>query len=85
MLKLRSGRFAGRCSRHKRFNPAIDGKGAIKGGCPRCELLFEIWETSLKLNTLMRRFGALKDDGPPLKAMAAAMNDQRQMNLLDCL
>ena len=85
MLKLRTGRFAGRCSRHKRFNPAVDGRGAIKGGCPRCELLFEIWETSLKLNNLIRRFGAIKEDEPPFKAMVAAVQDQRQMSLLDCL
>ncbi|MBL8233118.1 MAG: hypothetical protein JNL98_31760 [Bryobacterales bacterium] len=83
MLKLRTGRFAGRCSRHKRFNPAIDGRGAIKGGCPRCEMLFEIWETSLKLNGLIRRFGALKEDDASEKPHP--LHDRRQMSLLDCL
>jgi hypothetical protein len=86
VLKLRTGRFSGRCSRHKRFNPAVDGRGAIKGGCPRCELLFDIWETSLKLNRLIRSFGSMKEEASPPKAMAAAAaHDQRQMSLLDCL
>ena len=52
------------------------------GGCPRCQLLFEIWETSLKLNQLIRKFDPSHDDlrkptGPqPPKA------DPRQMSLI---
>ena len=55
-MKIRSRKFEGRCARHKRYNPAVDGQGAIKGGCPRCALLFDIWEASLKLNQLIRKF-----------------------------
>jgi hypothetical protein len=79
-LKIRARKFDGRCSRHKRYNPAVDGLGAIKGGCPRCYLLFEIWETSLKLNRLIRNFDPRHDDlQRPAEPVAA---DPRQMSLI---
>lgn len=46
-------------------------------------MLFEIWETSLKLNGLIRRFGALKEEDAPEKPLP--LHDRRQMSLLDCL
>jgi len=61
-VKIRSRKFEGRCSKHKRYNPAVDGPGAIRGGCPRCTLLFEIWEASLRLNKLIRKFDPGHDD-----------------------
>jgi hypothetical protein len=82
-LKIRSRKFEGRCSRHKRFNPAVDGQAGIKGGCPRCLLLFDIWDTSLKLNQFIRRFSPNHDDlQVPAEAKAAAPPvDPRQMDL----
>ena len=61
-MKIRSRKFDGRCSRHKRYNPAIDGLGGVKGGCPRCTLLFEIWEASLRINQLIRRWDPAHND-----------------------
>ncbi|MGA2118494.1 MAG: hypothetical protein ABSH56_27530 [Bryobacteraceae bacterium] len=61
-MKIRSRKFNGRCSRHKRYNPAIDGLGGIKGGCPRCTLMLEIWEASLRINQLIRRWNPSHDD-----------------------
>ena len=61
-MKIRSRKFEGRCSRHKRYNPAIDGLGGVKGGCPRCTLLFEIWEASLRINQLIRRWDPSHND-----------------------
>jgi len=80
-LKIRARKFDGRCAKHKRYNPAVDGPGAIRGACPRCTLLFEIWEASLRLNALIRRFAPGHDDvkRPVEKAPAA---DPRQMSLL---
>ncbi len=80
-MKIRSRKFDGRCARHKRYNPAIDGRGGIKGGCNRCELLFEIWETSLKLNQLIRRFDPNHDDLEKLASVPEA--DPRQMSFID--
>jgi hypothetical protein len=83
-LKIRSRKFDGRCAKHKRFNPAIDGRGAIRGACPRCHLLFDIWETSLKLNQLIRKFDPLHDDlRRPAAAKAAPAPDPRQMSLIE--
>jgi hypothetical protein len=81
-LKIRSRKFDGRCSRHKRYSPAVDGRGGIRGNCNRCNLLFEIWEASLKLNQLIRRFDPNHDDlEKPHKAKAPA-HDPRQMSLI---
>jgi hypothetical protein len=80
-LKIRSRRFKGRCSKHKRYNPAIDGAGGIKGGCPRCGLLLEIWESSVNLNQLIRRFDPGHDDLERLRP--AVVPDPRQLSLID--
>lgn len=81
-MKIRSRKFNGRCARHKRFNPAIDGQGGIKGGCPRCNLLFDIWEASLKLNRLIRKFDPSHDDlERPRTDVPEA--DPRQMSLIE--
>jgi len=79
-LKIRSRKFEGRCARHKRYNPAVDGLGAIRGGCLRCTLLFEIWEASLRLNQLIRRFDPGHDD---LEKPPQPLHDPRQMSLID--
>ncbi|MBZ5582238.1 MAG: hypothetical protein LAQ30_08550 [Acidobacteriia bacterium] len=81
-MKIRSRKFEGRCARHKKFNPAIDGPGAIKGGCTRCGLLLEIWEASLRLNQLIRKFDPHHDD---LKRPAAEQpaHDPRQMSFIE--
>jgi hypothetical protein len=81
-LKIRSRKFDGRCGRHKRYNPAVDGPGAIVGGCPRCTLLLEIWEASLKLNQLIRRFDPAHDDLQKPIAPAQPYQDPRQMSLI---
>ncbi len=81
-MKIRSRKFDGRCAKHKRFNPAVDGRGGIKGGCPRCDLLQEIWETSLKLNQLIRKFDPRHDDLKKPKKPAPA-HDPRQMSFID--
>jgi hypothetical protein len=81
-LKIRARKFDGRCGRHKRYNPAIDGTGGIRGGCPRCGLLLEIWEASLRLNRLIRRFDPGHDDSEPVRSPAAE-TDPRQMSFIE--
>ena len=84
MLRIRTRRFAGRCGRHKRYNPAIDGRGGIKGGCARCQLLAEIFEESVKLNGLIRRFDPKHDDTQaPRRIEEQPHRDPRQLSLID--
>jgi hypothetical protein len=80
-VKIRARKFDGRCARHKSYSPAVDGLGGIRGGCARCNLLFEIWEASLRLNALIRNFDPNHDDlqRPVPKAPAV---DPRQMSLI---
>ena len=82
-MKIRARKFNGRCARHKRYNPAIDGRGAIRGGCARCNLLFEIWEASIRLNQLIRRFDPGYDDleRPPDRDEEPGP-DPRQLSLI---
>ena len=82
-MKIRARKFDGRCSRHKRYNPAVDGPGAVKGGCPRCTLLFEIWEASLHLNKLIRKFDPAHDDlEKPVEPASQPYHDPRQLSLI---
>ena len=81
-MKIRSRKFDGRCARHKGYNPAVDGRGGIRGGCLRCELLADIWEAAIDLNKLIRKFDPNFDDlekPPELKPA----QDPRQMSLID--
>ena len=81
-LNIRSRKFEGRCSKHKRYNPAVDGQGGIKAGCARCALLFDIWEVSLKLNQLIRKFDPSHDDLQRPTAPKPPAVDPRQMSLI---
>ncbi len=80
-MKIRARKFDGRCARHKNYSPAVDGFSGIRGGCARCNLLFEIWEASLRLNALIRKFDPNHDDleRPVEKAPVV---DPRQMSLI---
>jgi hypothetical protein len=83
LLRIRTRRFAGRCTRHKRYNPAVDGRGGVRGGCFRCSLLADIYELSMKLNGAIRRFDPRHDDlqRPPREAPRPP--DPRQLSLLE--
>jgi hypothetical protein len=56
MLKIGAVRWRGKCSRHPMFDPFDGGRGAVKGGCPRCMNLVEILEMHQKMLALMRTF-----------------------------
>jgi len=59
----------------------VDGPGGVRGGCKRCLLLCEIWEASLKLNHLIRKFDPGHDDLDRPAAKPAA-SDPRQLSLI---
>jgi hypothetical protein len=80
-LKIRARKFNGRCAKHKRYNPAVDGLGAIRGNCTRCTLLYDIWQASLHLNQLIRRFDPGFDDMKRIQE-PVQFHDPRQLSLL---
>ncbi len=61
MLKIGTVRWRGKCSRHPMFDPFEGGRGAVRGGCPRCLSLVEICETHQKMLALMRTFAPPTD------------------------
>ena len=82
-MKIRSRKFNGRCSRHRGYNPAVDGRGGIRGACARCSLLADIWETSLKLNQLIRKYDPGYDDLEKPPKPEAPAHDPRQMSFIE--
>jgi hypothetical protein len=56
MLKIGSIRWRGKCPRHPRFDPYLDGRAAIKGGCEKCTALVDIHNHHVQMLALMRRF-----------------------------
>jgi hypothetical protein len=60
----------------------VDGRDGIRGACARCTLLCDIWESSLKLNQLIRKFDPNHDDGKRPPQPKRAVPDPRQMSLI---
>lgn len=56
MLKIGIVKWRGKCSKHPSYDPYMDGPGAIRGACARCELLLEILQHHQKMMALMRQF-----------------------------
>ncbi|HYA18126.1 MAG TPA: hypothetical protein VEF06_11700 [Bryobacteraceae bacterium] len=76
MLKIGSVRWRGKCPRHPRFDPYIDGPGAIRGGCEKCTLLLEIHNRHVEMVAMMRKFTPPQ---PPRRKSTNAAS--RQQNL----
>jgi len=79
MLKIGSVRWRGKCSRHPMYDPYMDGRGAVKAGCTRCETLADIYEIHEKMLRLMRTFAP----PPPTPKKPAEGFDERQESLFD--
>jgi hypothetical protein len=56
MLKIGSVRWRGKCPRHPRFDPYMDGRGAIRGNCEKCTALADIHNHHIQMLALMRVF-----------------------------
>lgn len=80
MLKIGIIKWRAKCSKHPLFDPYMDGRGAIRGGCNRCEALAEIWDYHQKMITLMRQFAP----PDPKKRIQKKVDDSHlQENLFD--
>lgn len=78
MLKIGTVKWQGKCGRHPNFDPNTDGPGAIKGGCPRCADLMEIFESYQRTLRLMRAFGP---NTGQRRNLALERERERQQNL----
>jgi hypothetical protein len=56
MLKIGSVRWRGKCPRHPRFDPYMDGREGIRGGCEKCTALVDIHSYHVRMLALMRTF-----------------------------
>ncbi len=56
MLKIGSVKWRGKCPRHPKFDPYLDGRGAIRGGCEKCAALCDIYSHHVQMLALMRGF-----------------------------
>ena len=74
MLKIGIVKWRGKCSKHPGFDPYSDGRGAIRGGCSRCEALLEIYALHSKMIGLMRQFNP-----PDPKKTARKPNDDSHL------
>ena len=69
-LKVNS-RVVGKCSRHPRYNPEKQGRGAIIGGCSGCFALFDLIQSRNQLAAAAREFERLASPWyPPRKPRA---------------
>jgi hypothetical protein len=59
MLKIERVKWHGKCQRHPMFDPEVNGIGAIKGGCPRCQQLQDIFVSHQRTLKLMREFAPM--------------------------
>jgi hypothetical protein len=80
MLKIGSVRWRGKCAKHPGFDPAMDGPGAVKGNCPRCNDLVAIHELHQQALRLMRTFRPSEEKKTAAKVDAELANE-RQMGL----
>jgi phage FluMu protein Com len=77
MLKIGTVNWHGKCQRHPMFDPEADGIGAIKGGCPRCQELQDIFISHQRTLQLMRAFAPLQ----PQRKKPADPEPDRQQDL----
>ena len=61
MLKIERVKWHGKCQRHPMFDPEVNGIGAIKGGCPRCQELRDIFVSNQHTLQLMRAFAPMQE------------------------
>jgi hypothetical protein len=77
MLKIGAVKWRGKCAKHPGFDPEVDGPGAVKGNCQRCNDLVVIHELHQKAMRLMRTFRPAEEK----KVEKVQLADDRQMEL----
>jgi len=78
MLKIGSVRWRGKCTKHPGFDPVVDGPGAVRGNCPRCNDLVAIHELHQQTLRLMRNFRTIEETKMASRPMVP---DDKQLGL----
>jgi len=81
MLKIEATKWYAKCPRHPLFDPQADGVGAIKGGCPQCLELQDIFESHQRTLQLMRGFAPIQGQ----RKKTADPDPDRQQDLFTSL
>jgi hypothetical protein len=55
-------KFYGSCPKHSRYNPALQGEGAIKGGCPVCSALHQVIRRHEEFERAIRSYEFVRSD-----------------------
>jgi hypothetical protein len=78
VLKIANVRWKGRCSKHPKYDPRLDGEAGIRGGCQRCYALLAIYDQHHALMTALREFGSSAE-----RKRAAVARPDNQPSLFD--
>ena len=65
------------CSKHSRYNPAVDGDGGIVGGCSTCQQILAVWIARQKAESAIRDFRVIAEPWMPTK-LATSPSVRRQ-------
>jgi len=71
MLRLLT-RWKGKCAKHPRFNPEKEGEGGIKGNCPHCALLVQVFQKYEEIQEHLRAFDQIARVGVAAGAIKSA-------------
>jgi len=77
MLKIGSVRWRGKCTKHPGFDPGVDGPGAVRGNCERCNDLVTIHQLHQQALRLMRSFRSVEEK----RVERPLVSDDKQLGL----
>jgi len=75
MLTIRY-RWKGKCPKHPRFDPAKHGRGAIKGSCPACTMLFQVYRHHRETVESATIFDEVQNAGAAISNIRAASSSR---------
>ena len=78
VLKIANVRWKGRCSKHPKYDPRLDGEGGVRGGCQRCYALLAIFRQHHDLMRAVREFGTTAE-----RKRAETVKPNNQPSLFD--
>ncbi len=75
MLAIRF-RWKGKCPKHVRYDPKKHGEDAIKGACPHCRMLFQVFKAHRATIGQATIFDEVDRAGQSLRAIHSAASSR---------